>query len=387
MEVLIFIIIIVIIITIVVKRTSTESRSSVPRSSFSNSMPTTKSIKKAQHFINNFYSSDPYLKLDHIFGSPSRKISKEYIKLLSVIKKESEWRDLGFKLKRNADGFCLPCKKNGLDFHFSAPIDFDEMELMSIKTGKKIVTDIYSLVDYIKNYGGLYEDFVYVAEDQKAYCEAIRFYENTHYEEALSAMKRAVELKPNEIEYNNWLFDIRLKLGDLLAIDEEIAFYANDIDSLIDARTNKWLKFLIAQKEYKKASEVIRKVNLLLDDLIAGKRSNQRYASNSKEYTKNVKEQFNKRLSKLAGFKSSKKIIENHTYSKDFLELCNLILSLEGIKNYVFIERIGDAMQHWSKKEFALNCYNLALKSLTNQNKPRVIERIQKKILSLKNIE
>ncbi len=241
--------------------------------------------------------TDPYLRFN---GPAYDSTPRELIPFIDTIRKECEWENVGFEIKKDKYGNCKPFVKKGLWFRLTALVFADHIKLKAIETGKKCTTDPTGVMLLIKQ-GCAYDDFVYVSEDVKAYCEACKWYDQKQYEKALQQIKRAFELKPDETLYANLLFEIRLILGDKSTIDDEIKYYANDMDSMVHTgRAYKWVKFLVVQRDFNKASGVINTVISALDDLAVGRRENRRYGGkqNSNWY-RYKKDQFNKKIASL----------------------------------------------------------------------------------------
>lgn len=218
---------------------------------------------------------------------------------IDTIRKESAWEKLGFKIKKDRYGNCKPIRRKGQSFGWKIVVSANDIERKALETGKKCSkypTDILLLI----RQGCTYEDFVFVDEDVMAYCEAYKRHEQKQYEDALQHVKRAFELKPDETLYVNLLFEIRLKLGDKSAIDDEINYYIDDMDSMVHkGRAYQWIKFLVGQRDFNKASEVINTVISALDDLALGRKENRRYGKQNSNWYRYKKDQFNKKIASL----------------------------------------------------------------------------------------
>lgn len=238
--------------------------------------------------------TDPYLH----FNDPVKDCTpRKLIPFIDTIRKESEWKKTGLKIKKDRYGNCKPFVKKGLWFGWTALVFADHIELKAIETGKKCTTNPTDVMLLIRQ-GCTYDDFVYVSEDAKAYCEACKWSEQKQYEKALQQIKQAFELKPDQTLYADLFFKTRLILGDKSAIDGEINYYIDDMDSKIDEAYN-WVKFLADQKDYSKALEVIHKVNSAIDNLIIGKTGKRRYCSQPVNFYQSDKEKFNKKIANL----------------------------------------------------------------------------------------
>lgn len=236
---------------------------------------------------------DPYLCFN---GPVYDSTPRELIPFIDTIKKESEWQKVGFKIKKDKYGNRKPFMKKGLCFGWVVLVPINHIEREAIETGKKCTTG--PAVMHLIMQGCAYDDFVYVSEDAKAYCEACKWSEQKQYEKALQQIKQAFELKPDQTLYADLFFKTRLILGDKSAIDDEINYYIDDMDSkTYDAY--KWVKFLIDQRDFNKASEVINTVVSALDDLAFGRKENRRYGKQNSNWYRYKKDQFNKKIASL----------------------------------------------------------------------------------------
>ncbi len=122
---------------------------------------------------------------------------------------------------------------------------------------------------------------------------------NNNHDKALSQIRNAFELKPQESLYATLFFKIRLAMKDETSIDEELKYFENDIDATIHSgRVYKWIRFLVQQKKNGKALQLIQLVNQLLDAQISGKRKSKIYGSQNSSWYSYKKEQFNKKIEK-----------------------------------------------------------------------------------------
>jgi hypothetical protein len=96
---------------------------------------------------------------------------------------------------------------------------------------------------------------------------------------------KALRQKPEQNWYNDLVIEIRLANGDLSAIDDAIQYYQNDMDCLVHSgKTSEWLHKLISSKNYRKAAALIGTVNHLLDEQIAGRRTNRRFFGQNPDF-------------------------------------------------------------------------------------------------------
>ncbi len=243
----------------------------------------------------SFWNGDPYLT----FNGPVCELTpREFLPLIDTIRKESDWRRIFPKIKKDKNNNYNPIYKNGLCFGFYAHISVDEVEIKAIGTGKKFTqypSSVYPLIAQ----GCCYDDFASLSPDVISYCEAIIQLNNKEFVKALKEIKRAFELKPSQLLYASLYFEIRLELKDESSIDEELQYFENDIDSLVHTdRVYKLIRFYTRQKKNDKALNLINKINQLLDDLINGRKQNKIFGAQKSDWYVYKKEQFNKRIEK-----------------------------------------------------------------------------------------
>jgi hypothetical protein len=118
-------------------------------------------------------------------------------------------------------------------------------------------------------------------------------------EEALSHLHKAVTLNPNEVRYFEVYFPLRLQLGDLSAIHEELQYYEYDMDSAVHSgRFDEWLKMLMKAQEYELAKTVITATELALRDLVSGRITARLYGAQKSSWYEYKLEQFQKKAQK-----------------------------------------------------------------------------------------
>ena len=94
-----------------------------------------------------FHKGDPYLRFD---GPANDKTPREFIPLIDLIRKESDWRKTSLTVRKDNSGNYKPIFKKGLCFGFTALVRADETEILAIETGKKCTrypSGVYPKVD------------------------------------------------------------------------------------------------------------------------------------------------------------------------------------------------------------------------------------------------
>ena len=247
-------------------------------------------------------SGNPYSQFN---GPVYDNTPRDFIPLLDTIRTEEEWVETALPIKRKRDGTYKTIIKKGLYYGFSILAGYGTTidELRAIETGRKIYYKARDVYSYLLQ-GCSYEDFSDITNDIYHYCEALLLIDKNEIAEALRHSIEAYQIKPCENDYANLTFELRLKLSDETVIDDEIRFYENDIDSCIHTdRAYKWISFLMKHKKFNKASAAISRINELLDDLMAGRRKNERYGGKPDRFSCDYwygiyKEKFNKKIEK-----------------------------------------------------------------------------------------
>jgi hypothetical protein len=114
-----------------------------------------------------------------------------------------------------------------------------------------------------------------MSDEIRHYCNAYSFYELQKYEEALSEIAIALKSKPKEAEFRELSLDLRYKLKDLTAIDDEISYHLDiysGLSSMIHSgKATRWVNLLKAQKQPEALQSFVDMVNKYMDIEIANK--------------------------------------------------------------------------------------------------------------------
>ena len=85
-----------------------------------------------------------------------------------------------------------------------------------------------------------------------------------------------------------------------------------------------------------------------------------------------------------ASFGSSKSILVDNERSEDLLRLFERILEWDRTsKSRILAERAGDVAEAWGDRELALRFYRDTLELLRSEDKPKVRERVERKLAKL----
>lgn len=240
-----------------------------------------------------------------IFQGPlSRDVPKEFIPYLNTIRTQSQWEELGFKVRKDRNENYKSIVQNGLYFGFRKIQRVDELISIAVKSGKKYETHPPNYYYHMDFFGCTFDDFAYISEDAKAYCNARLSLRDNVLQDAYTFIQEAIRLKPSQYEYHTLHFDIRFALQDLSALEKELDWYVNDIDCMAHpGNVERWLKLLIKKGEYQRAVDFMTRVNVLYDELIEGKRSHKRFSPQSTSFVRHSKESLWKRIGRLKSFR------------------------------------------------------------------------------------
>jgi len=248
-----------------------------------------------------------------LFEGPLVKdVPKAFIPYLSIIKTLSQWQALGFKVREDKNGNYKPLIRNGLNFWFRKFHRIDDSIMQAAFTGKKHVTYIKGYALHMLYYGCSFDDFVFISDDTKHYCNAFLCHENKNAIDAYKHIIEAIRLNNCVHEYHTLYFDICFSKGDISVIDEELEWYQDDIDCMVHSgNVERWLKLLIKKSEYQQAVDMMIKVNILFDELIDGKRSHKRFSPQSSSFVVYEKESLWRRVGGLKSFRHVEALAES----------------------------------------------------------------------------
>lgn len=254
-------------------------------------------------------STDPYLILE-----PRCLLSEAPKKLLSYLKtvrRVSVWRALGFQVE--LDGYGYPIHGTSKNYDFSSVRESDPLIAESIRKEKKAVSHPILVFDYVLA-GCEFSEFVDLTEDVKAYCQGRLLRVNDKFEQALHFLEKACRLNPDEIRYREAYYPLRLTLGDLSSITEELDYFERDIDSVVHTgRFDAWMNVLISAEEYATAKIIISRVDVALSCLVNGSTVARFYSRQKPSWYAYKYEQFVKKADKTLS--RIQKLEEKETHS------------------------------------------------------------------------
>lgn len=302
------------------------------------------------------------------------ELPKQILKYVDIVKPISEWYEIGLKPKKEKYGRWKAIKRSERYFGFyDAKLDKPSHKI-SLETGKRITQKPY-FIKALNEQGIPLTDFVAYGEDLEHFVRAVDFFDNQEFKNAQKEIDKALELTRKE-DYEELKVDIEIKLNNEQVVDKEFKKYEFDIDSAIHTgKFSDWLKVLINNHKYDKVIHFINRANKTLEKLISGEIEPKIYGKQSSDYYQYKQEQFNKNLIYIFDFKSSE--LEK---SENSIKLLELFLSLYNKEDFRPIEKIADQLGAWNLNERANELYQECLNMIGNENKPRIISRIEKKI-------
>lgn len=302
------------------------------------------------------------------------ELPKQILKYVDIVKPISEWYEIGLKPKKEKYGRWKTIKRSERYFGFyDAKLDKPSHKI-SLESGKRITQKPY-FIKALKEQGIPLTDFVAYGEDLEHFVRAVDFFDNQEFENAQKEIDKALELKRKE-DYEELKVDIEIKLNNEQVVDEEFKKYEFDIDSAIHTgKFSDWLKVLINNHKYDKVIHFINQANKTLEKLISGEIEPKIYGKQSSDYYQYKQEQFNRNLIYIFDFKSS-----GLEKSENSIKLLELFLSLYNKEDFRPIEKIADQFSVWNLNERANELYQECLNMIGNENRPRIISRIEKKI-------
>lgn len=239
-------------------------------------------------------STDPYLMLH-----PRCLVSEAPKKLLpyfDTVRRASAWHSLGFQVKLDEYGY--PSRGTSKTYNFSLARESDPLIAEAIRTGKKAVRHPLPVFDYVLA-GCDLSEFVDLPDDVKAYCQGNLLRVNGKPEQALPLLERACRLNPDEVRYREVYYPLRLGLGDLSSIQDELDYFERDMDSIVHTgRFEEWMKALIAAGDYSAARQAISHVDEALARLVDGSTTARFYTPQKTDWYACKREQFVKKADK-----------------------------------------------------------------------------------------
>lgn len=239
-------------------------------------------------------SSDPYLILRPrllVCDAP-----KKLLPFFDTVKRLSTWAAMGFSVKLDQYGY--PLRGTSKTHEFSVARESDPIISEAIRTGKKALRHPLPVFDCVLA-GCELSEFVDLPDDVIAYCQGNLYRVNGKPEEALPLLAKACQLNPDEVRYREVYYPLRLALGDLTYIQEEIEYFARDMDSVVHTgRFEEWVKALIAAKDYSSARQIISQVDIGLSRLASGSVTARFYTAQKPDWYRYKREQFAKKAEK-----------------------------------------------------------------------------------------
>jgi hypothetical protein len=183
-----------------------------------------------------------------------------------------------------------------------------------------VPSDVY----FLRKMAVPYDEISNLTEYDRLYTEGRLAMDRDDYPAAVGFFEVADRLNPNDARCMEFLFEARVKTGDLGVIEEGLAYFANDMDCAVHmGSAEKWLRLTMdIAEDYRLTFEVALKTIWGVDALIAGKtdKAKRIYSPQRISNYKTKRDQFIKRLGTLRGF-LSKPLIEANRDRAEELEM------------------------------------------------------------------
>jgi hypothetical protein len=214
------------------------------------------------------------------------------LRYIDTIRKESEWRQIGFTV--NVSDYGNPQRSEELDYRFFLANERDPIVQEAIASGKRAVVQPLPVFEYFR-IGSDLSEFVKLPPDVPLYCRARRHFENNELAEALPLLEQACSLNQDEVCYRELLYPLRLSLGDITSIAEELEYFKGDIDNMVHTgRTKEWLRVLRECDDEARRDQIITEVEAAFVALCAGQPAIRRYGAQRAEWYHASHEKFRK---------------------------------------------------------------------------------------------
>lgn len=211
-----------------------------------------------------------------------------------------EWVSAGFEIGRGKDGRITQRKGRSL-YGFERVWGREAPEREAIATGKRHVTHFFPMLDYVRA-GVLFDEFVSHPQHYRDFCLGALAQERGEVGDAIEHFRKALAADPDEVRYAERLYGLRVAAEDAAAPAEELAYFTNEIDSMIHSgRVYAWVALLLKNKDYAEAARLVRRTAQLLEEKLAGRLPKGRYSGDSTPFVAAKRDQFRKKLASWSG--------------------------------------------------------------------------------------
>jgi hypothetical protein len=237
----------------------------------------------------------------------------QVLRYADTVRRASDWRTLAFTVNVNEYG--NPERSEALAYRFFVASERDHDVKEAIATGKRAVIHPLPVYEYFR-LGCALSEFVSLPADVPLYCRARSHFERGELLEALPLLEQACSVNPDEVRYREILFPLRLALGDLKAIPEELTYFHGDIDSMVHTgRVKEWLRLLKESGDLAARANVIVEVEAAFAALCSGQSALRRYGAQRLDWYQRSHDQFrqlaaassNQKLKRRSGAGQTKK--------------------------------------------------------------------------------
>ncbi|MFH1865313.1 MAG: hypothetical protein ABIK85_05460 [Candidatus Eisenbacteria bacterium] len=381
MGIAIFIIVLVVIIIVIARSRGTSSAD--PGEVVSINDVDQAALEEFDGVFDDQFDTDPYLVFD---GPLSSDTPAEFLPLMQTIRRESAWRQVfGKRLRKDRDGNYDSIVVDGYYYGFTPIVVAEAQEQAAISSGKKLAYRPDDVANWVFEFGFTVDDFAQIPDDYKDYVQALQLAESGELEKAISLAEAAAAARPDETSYPDLVTELKLKSGDTGGVDDAIAYYENDMDSAVHGGdAHGWLRALVEANQHAKAVGAIERIDALLEDLVEGRRTNRIYGGQSREFVVEKRAQFHNGLGSAVDLGKSADLAAPSVDQQGLRELCRVVLRLDSSpKARLFAQRCADAFASGSDTETAREFYEAALRLARGEEKPRVIETLEKRLASL----
>jgi hypothetical protein len=218
--------------------------------------------------------------------------SPEVFRYADTIRRASEWRTLGFAV--NVSEYGNPERNDAHTYRFFVANEHEPDVQEAIATGKRAVVHPLPVFEYFR-LGCALSEFASLPSDVPLYCQARSHYERGELLDALPLIEEACTKNPDEVRYREILYPLRLALGDVEAIAEELAYFRGDVDTMVHTgRAKEWLRLLQDTDDVAAREEIITEVESAFVALRSGQATTRRYGAQRQEWYERSHEKFRK---------------------------------------------------------------------------------------------
>jgi len=233
---------------------------------------------------------------------------RPYLAHYARVRPLDQWQALGFQVAMSKTGLVEQTGGENL-YEFRRMWRTVAQEQEALSTGKRVVDHFFPMLDYVRA-GVPFDEFVSHPSHYRDFCLASLAMERGDVDTAITGFQQALAGDPDEVRYAERYFELRVARGDMQAPADELAYFSNEVDSMIHTgRVYEWVKLLLAGGRVTDAAAVLRKTAHLLEESIAGRLPKGRYSGGEKSYVAYKRNQFRKKLDSWAAMRKYKALM------------------------------------------------------------------------------